>query len=55
MDWTQTLTTIASILIPLLGCFGWMIHRMDKMREDINKDLRHLDSRLSKLEGMMQK
>lgn len=30
MIWDQVFTIIASILIPMIACFGWMISRMDK-------------------------
>lgn len=31
MDWTQTLTIIGSILIPMLAGFGWIISRLSEI------------------------
>ena len=42
-SWLQTITIICSILIPMLGGFGWLIHRISS-----------LDQRLSRLEGYIQ-
>lgn len=28
MDWTQALTIIASILIPMFAGFGWILHQI---------------------------
>jgi len=37
MDWTQALTIIVSVLVPMMAGFGWMIHRMDKIEMRINE------------------
>jgi hypothetical protein len=54
----DALTIIISILVPMIGGFGWLISRMDKNHKDlkndidnIHRDLRSLDSRMSRLEG----
>jgi len=54
----NSLTIIISILVPMFGGFFWMISRMDKIRDElkndileIHKDLRNIDSRMSRLEG----
>lgn len=57
MDFTA-LTIVISILVPMFGGFFWIISRMDKIHSqlksdihEIQKDLRNIDSRLSRLEG----
>lgn len=54
----ETLTIIASILVPMIGGFFWLVGRMYKglnslnvKIDEIHKDLRNIDSRLSRLEG----
>lgn len=32
MDWTQTLTIIISILVPMLAGFGWIIHQISDLK-----------------------
>lgn len=54
MDWTQAIVIIGSILIPTLGCFGWMISRMDKMKDSLSLDIRGIESRLSRIEGRFE-
>jgi hypothetical protein len=49
MDWTQALTIIGSVLIPMLAGFGWMIHRMDK----IELRLAEIDKRLTIVETIL--
>lgn len=31
MDWTQAITIIATILVPMLGGFGWLIHKIGSL------------------------
>jgi len=40
MDWSQVLTIIISLMIPMLSGFGWIIHKIGLV-----------DQRLSRLEG----
>ncbi len=32
MDWTQTLTIIISLLVPMLSGFAWLIHQMSDLK-----------------------
>ena len=32
MDWTQTLTIIITILVPMLAGFGWIIHQIGDLK-----------------------
>jgi len=32
MDWTQALTIIISILVPMLAGFGWIIHQISDLK-----------------------
>ena len=50
MDWTQALTIIASILIPTLAGFGWIIHRMDEKFHRIDEKFNHIEQRLNQVE-----
>lgn len=49
MDWTQAITIIGSVLIPMLAGFGWLIHRMDK----IELRLAEIDKRLTVVETIL--
>ncbi len=40
MDWTQAITIIIAIMVPMLAGFGWIIHKIGG-----------IDQRLSRLEG----
>lgn len=52
---SQTITVIASILIPTLGGFAWIIHRMDarfeKMEARMDSREMRMDSRMSSIES----
>ena len=54
---SQTITVIVSILIPTLGGFTWMIHRMDarfeKMEARVDMRFKEVDSRFEKMETQM--
>lgn len=43
MDWTQALTIILSIGIPMITGFGWVIHKITC-----------IDQRLSRMEGAQE-
>lgn len=45
-DTAQTITIIVSILVPMLGGFGWIIHQIGVLRGQVNS----LDTRLTVLE-----
>lgn len=51
MDWTQALMIIGSILVPLFGCVGWIIHRQDGHYKALSSELKGHGERLAKLEG----
>jgi len=46
MDWN----IILHVTLPMLAGFGCIIHKMNELKDDI----RHLDSRISRIEGYMQ-
>ncbi|MGB7128329.1 MAG: hypothetical protein WBD50_04480 [Candidatus Rhabdochlamydia sp.] len=54
---TQTITVIVSILIPTLGGFTWMIHRMDsrfeKMEARMDMRFKEVDARFEKVDNRM--
>jgi hypothetical protein len=50
MGWDQTITIIASILVPMLAGFGWMFHKIGRVEERLNQ----VDQRLSRLEGAFE-
>ena len=31
MDWTQAITIIVTILVPMLAGFGWLIHKIGNL------------------------
>lgn len=31
-DWTQTITIIIAILVPMLAGFGWILHQMSELK-----------------------
>jgi hypothetical protein len=49
MDTTQTITIIASILIPMLAGFGWIIHQI----RDVDKRLANVETRLTVVETIL--
>ena len=54
MDWAPILTIILSILVPMITGFIWIISHMDRKFDDVQRDLRNIDSRLSKMEGRFE-
>lgn len=32
MDWTQTITIIVTILVPMLAGFGWLFHQISDLK-----------------------
>lgn len=54
MQWDQTLTIIITVLVPMITGFIWVISRMDRKFDDVLRDLRSIDSRLSKMEGRIE-
>lgn len=54
MDWNSVLTIIISIIVPMLGGFVWILSRMDRKFEDIQRDIRMIDNRLSRIEGRFE-
>jgi hypothetical protein len=47
MDWTQALTIIGSILIPMLAGFGWMIIRMDAIKKELAEEIKSVEKSLT--------
>lgn len=54
MDWTQALTIIASILIPMLAGFGWLINKINDVEKRLSHEIGVVDQRLSRLEGAFE-
>jgi len=50
MDWTQTLTIIASMAGILTGYAFLLNKRIDDLREDLNRRMDRLEHRMDKLE-----
>ena len=50
MDWIQALTIIASILLPTLSGFAWMIHRMDQKFDKVDAELNKIGERINGVE-----
>lgn len=60
MDWIQAITIIASILIPAIAGFAWIIHRMDQKFDRVdqkfdkmNDELKEIDKRLAAVENRL--
>jgi hypothetical protein len=49
MDWTQPLMIIISILVPMIGGFGWIIHQI----RDIDQRLSGVETRLTVVETIL--
>jgi len=47
MDWNIFL----QVTLPMIGCFGWLIIRMDRKFDRLDDKIQSIDSRLSRLEG----
>ena len=54
MNWTEVITIILSILIPMFAGFGWVINKIMELQKNISEDLRSLDKRLSRIEGYIE-
>lgn len=50
MDWTQTITIIGSVLVPMLVGFGRIMSKIYDLQNQINR----LESRLSRFEGYIE-
>jgi len=50
MDWTQTLTIIASVAGIMAGYAFLLNKRIDDLREDLNRRMDRLEHRMDKLE-----
>jgi Prefoldin subunit. len=55
MDWTQTLTIIASMAGILTGYAFLLNKRIDDLREDLNRRMDRLEHRMDRLEQRMDK
>jgi len=55
MDWTQTLTIIASMAGILTGYAFLLNKRIDDLREDLNRRMDRLEHRMDRLEHRMDK
>jgi len=55
MDWTQTLTIIASMAGILAGYAFLLNKRIDDLREDLNRRMDRLEHRMDRLEQRMDK
>lgn len=50
MDWTLA----ATILVPMLAGFGWIINRIENKFDGISAQLLRIEQRLSRLEGYIE-
>ena len=50
MDWTQAITIIASILIPMLGGFGWILHQISDLKTRVTV----LEMRMGFIERLLE-
>lgn len=44
MDWTQTLITSVTLLVPIIGLFYWLRSDIKSLRSDMQDDMRQLRS-----------
>lgn len=49
MDWIQTIVIIASILIPMMAGFGWMISQI----RELDKRMANLETRVTVIETIL--
>ncbi len=40
MDWTQALSIIGSILVPMLAGFGWLIHLILETKKELQSEIK---------------
>lgn len=53
MDWTQTITIIGSVIVPMMAGFAWIIHRMDNKFDKVDAKFDRVDARMNSIEGRM--
>lgn len=53
MSWIQALTIIGTILVPTIGGFAWMIHRMDQKLDKVDSELGKINARINSVEIKM--
>lgn len=53
MDWTQTLTIIISIGVPMLAGFAWIIKRVDDQLDRIDRHMSQMSTRLDRIEAIL--
>ena len=49
MEWVQVITIIVSILVPMMGCFGWLLHKIGKIEEKIS----HIEKDLAVIKAVL--
>lgn len=49
MDWTQTITIITTILVPMFAGFGWLIHQINS----IERKLATVETRVTVIETIL--
>jgi len=49
MNTVEVLTIVGSILVPMLACFGWVIHQVNQMRDRINS----VETRITVMETVL--
>ena len=54
MEWSQVLTLILSILIPIAGMFGWGYSRLDSKIDNLTDKISSLDVRVGKVETRLE-
>ncbi len=55
MSWIQALTIIATILVPTISGFAWMIHRMDQKFDGVDAKFDKVDAKFDKVDAKFDK
>jgi hypothetical protein len=53
MDWTQAITIIGSVIIPMMAGFAWIIHRMDNKFEKADVKMNAIENRINGIESRL--
>jgi hypothetical protein len=53
MDWTQAITIIGSVIVPMMGGFGWIIHRMDTKFDKADQRMNAIEHRINNIENRL--
>jgi len=53
MDWTQAITIIGSVIVPMMAGFAWIIHRMDAKFDKVDAKFEKVEERMDGIEKRM--